>query len=174
MFDSVNELTESTLGRTFIYILSPAELNCAGMLSAIELCYSIHQKNIVHAPADGYLIFHMLVIDKNGQYYTVRESVDVRSKPERQKCTTSKNPRYCCDIVDVDVKDVTLPNENVVIGINTPSNSPVGRLQIYNATYGLTYSLLPLLGKGIRYKFNTGKEMEELPTIRFYLSKHSN
>ena len=103
-------------GVTYVYPINSNELNCTGLVTALEFCYTttIPPNN---QTTTNFFNFQMLKM-KTGNVFEVNKTILVRATPSAANCTNS-NPRRCCEIMQFDTQDqfnITSPNLAFAIG----------------------------------------------------------
>ncbi len=104
-------LDDSQYGVTYIYPIPSAEVNCSGIVSALEYCYTRTSDSSTQ------LVFTLLILMQNNHEFTITDKIDVRSTPGSSICTSSR----CCDTAVLDMsKQFPLPRSNFAFGLSLP------------------------------------------------------
>ena len=144
----------STPGTTFIYPINGNDLNCAGLVTALEFCYTttLPSNNPV-----GIDIFIFFLLDRLiATAFDITKTILVRATPFTAHCMNS-NPRRCCEIMQFNNQDqfnITSSNLTVAIGPQLYNGSSYqgffpGLHQMYDAITHLTS--VPLTTGSMRF-----------------------
>ena len=112
----------------------PSTLNCNGIVTAIEYCYIVQDAQL----DTDVFIFTFLTLQQNGLNFTVRDVLDVASRPTSEICTRVVSVQlqtlnYCCDTLSLDSTSLAqfpLPMEQFAFGI-----VPTFQLLRYNPAF---------------------------------------
>ena len=99
----------SPVGVTYIYPINSNELNCTGLVTALEFCYTT-TLSPNNPTSRKFFNFQMLNM-KIGNVFEVKKTIPVAATPTAN-CTNS-NQRRCCEIMQFDTQDqfnITSPN----------------------------------------------------------------
>ena len=121
---------DSTVGATYVYPINSNELNCSGLVTALEFCYTtldFFDRNFFN--------FQILSRDLNN-VFNVMKSILIRANPSTSTCNTFT--RRCCEIMEFDIQDqfnITSPDLAIAFG---------PRQHITKNHEGLVASLYPM------------------------------
>ena len=86
---------DSTVGATYIYPINSNELNCTGLVTALEFCYT----TLDLFPSN---LFNFKILSRElNNVFNVMKSIRIRANPSLRRCAFSR----CCEIMEFDIQD---------------------------------------------------------------------
>ena len=180
--DAMTGRTQTSLTNVGHIYPIPSELNCNGMVTAIEFCYAVQEPQL----GTIIFIFTFLTLRQNGLDFTVRDVVDVQSTPTTEMCTRvpgSVTLNYCCDTLSLDSTSLAqfpLPMEQFAFGIvptfqllqYNPNSPPGSSLQAEQFTFmKANADNMPTPGRTYSFNETDRQTNEALRLINFLISK---
>ena len=144
----------STAGVTYVYPISSNELNCTGLVTALEFCYTT-----TIAPNDSSArdAFNFLLLNRQtGNVFEVVKSTLVRANVSQANCMSS-NPRRCCEVMEFNLQDqFNITSPNLAIGFGPRQDSQINHQGLHFGLYPM-YTASTLIAS---FSLNSGATIE--------------
>ena len=123
----------STGGTTYVYPINSNQLNCTGLVTALEFCYTTTIAPIDNSARDA---FNFLLLNRQtGNRFEVVKSILVRATPSQATCMNS-NPRQCCEIMAFnDQNQFSIHSSNLAIGFSPQRDSHIHHQGLFTGLY---------------------------------------
>ena len=173
-----NDFESSIESRTYIYPITSSQVNCSGVVDAVEFCYRATDNDY----GTDLAIFHLSVLQgaANTNDFTVAKYFAVMSTPSRDKCTGSpiSSNTYCCDKVSIGTQNqFQIAAPNLAYGVTLPSSTnpnlvrwSEGRYPQYTVGH-YTSSDSPSIGEVYRFDSNELVVTEAHHLLRLAIGK---
>jgi len=128
---------DSAYGVSYVYPINENKLNCTGLVTALEFCYTTaippNNPNSTNA-------FQFLTLTrKHNNTFEVTKSIQVTATPSEARCVNTTHIHQCCEIMKFHLQDqFTIATNNLAIGF-VPQNSTI-KLQGWHASLYLNYT----------------------------------
>ena len=123
----------SPVGITYVYRINSNELNCTGLVTALEFCYTT-----TIAPSDNSAreAFNFLLLNRQtSNRFEVVKSILVRATPSQANCMNS-NPRRCCEVMEFNPQDqFNITSPNLAIGFGPQRVSQINHQGLLSDLY---------------------------------------
>ena len=113
----------STVGVTYVYPINSSELNCAGIVTALEFCYNatafFDDKSTKNA-------FNFLLLNRQiDNVFEVTKVIQVTATPFQASCI-SGYPRRCCETMEFKLQDrFSITSPDLAIGFGPPQDNTI-------------------------------------------------
>ena len=92
----------STVGTTYVYPINSSQLNCTGLVTALEFCYTTTLPSNNRGTRDA--LNFILLNRQTGNSFEETKTVLVTATPFAASCMSS-NPRQCCEVMQFNPQD---------------------------------------------------------------------
>jgi len=146
----------SVVGVTYVYPINFNELNCTGLVTALEFCYTttLPLKNPSSRNA-----FQFLTLTRTSHTeFEVTRSIQVTATPSQERCR-SGNPHRCCEIMEFSLQDqFNLITPNLAIGFGPQQDSQINPQRLFPGVYPMytasSHISSTSLNSGSKYNLN--------------------
>ena len=123
----------STVGATYVYPINSNELNCTGLVTDLEFCYTT---TIAPSDSSARKAFNFLLLNRQtGNRFEVVKSILVRANPSQANCMSS-NPHRCCEVMKFNPQDqFNITSPNLVIGFGPRRVSQINHQGLLSGLY---------------------------------------
>ena len=123
----------STVEKTYVYPINSNQLNCTGLVTALEFCYTTATGLNDNSARD---VFNFLLLNRQtGNVSEVVKSILVRANPSQATCMSS-NSRRCCEVMEFNPQDqFNITSPNLAIGFGPRRVSQINHQGLFAGIY---------------------------------------
>jgi len=125
---------DSLVDVSYVYPINEIELNCTGLVTALEFCYTTTLSPNNRSPRNH---FQFLTLKKlMNTEFEVTRSIPVTSNPTSASCMGGHTPRRCCAIKEFSPQDqFNITSPNFAIGFGPRKDNKINQQGLFADMY---------------------------------------
>ena len=134
-----------------IYPINTNEVNCTGLATALEFCYTTDLPLEIRSPRQAFQFFTLTRASET--VFGVTRSIQVTATPTSARCDGNSVRRRCCEIMDFSLQDqFSINSSNLAIGFGPNQDSHIMPQTLSSLKYSVSSRIVTMLSviNGVR------------------------